>query len=184
MPQSTLPQVSGPRSRPVATGATPRTLAHPLCPCHLHASSPARPSGPAKQEGHLRSLIPDLCRNVARSGARSPPSRRRNRLLQRAPYLESETRASSPSALCGSGWRPLPRSPALDPLALSLLSPREGAGSSLPWQVCRRSQTCLRRRPTRLLRGPQASGESENFRFFPPPPLPSGLGRLLQAALW
>src|ERR1019366_2687881 len=90
VPESTLSQVSGPRSRPVATGAPPRTLAYPLRPCHLHCSSSARPSGPAEQEGHLRSLVPHLCRNAARSGARSPPSRRRNRLLQRAPYLESE----------------------------------------------------------------------------------------------
>src|SRR5208283_1500081 len=78
---------------------------------------------------------------------------------------------------------PLPRSPALDPLALSLLSPRQSAAASLPRQVCRRSQTGLRRRPTRLLRGPQASGGSEGFRFLPPPTVPAGLGGRLQTAL-
>src|ERR1019366_7767810 len=183
MSQSTLSQVSGPRSRPVATGAPPRIFAHPLRPCRLPSSSPARPSGPAEQEGHLRSLVPDLCRNATRNGARSPPSRRRKRLLQRAPYLESETRASSPFALCGSGRWSLPRSPALDPLALSLLSPRQGAEWSLPRQVCRRSPAGLRRRPTGLLRETQAAGSREGFRCFPPPPLPARLGGLLQATL-
>src|ERR1019366_3709831 len=121
--------------------------------------------------------------NAARRGARSPPSRRRNRLLQRAPQLESEIGASSPCPLCSSGRRSFPRLPALDPLALSLLSPRQGAGASLPRQVCRRSQTGLRRRPTGLLRGSQAFGKSESVRFFPPSPLSAGLGGLLQAAL-
>src|ERR1019366_1572989 len=132
VPQSALSQVSGPRSRPVATGPPSPTLAYPLRPCHLHSSSSARPSGPAEQEGHLRSLVPHLCRYAAGSGARSPPSRRRNRLLRRAPYLESETRAPPPSALCGSGRWSLARPPVLDPLARSLLSPRPGAASSLP----------------------------------------------------
>src|ERR1035438_1429508 len=183
MPKPTLSQVSGPRSRPLAAGAPPRTFAHPLRPCGFHSTPAARPSGPAEQEGHLRSLVPHLCRNAARSGARSPPSRRRNRLLQRTPQLESEIGASSPCPLCSSGRRPFPRLPALDPLALSLLSPRQGAGASLPRQVCRRSQTGLRRRPTGLLRGSQAFGKSESVRFFPPSPLSAGLGGLLQAAL-
>src|ERR1019366_10284960 len=183
LPQSALSQVSGPRSRPVAPGAPPRTFAHPLRPCHLHASSPARPSGPAEQEGHLRSFVPRLRRNADGSGTRPPPSRCLNRLLQRAPQLESETRASPPSALCGSGRRPFPRPPALDPLARSLLSSRPGAASSLSRQVRRRSPGGLRRGPTRLLRRLKASGGSEGFRFFPPPPLPSQLGGLLQSAL-
>ena len=40
--------------------ALPRTFADSLRPCGLHPSSPARPAGLAEQEGHLRSIVPDL----------------------------------------------------------------------------------------------------------------------------
>ena len=54
----------------------------------------------------------------------------------------------------------------------------------LPWKVCRRSPPGLRGWPTGLLRGSQASGESQSLRFISPPTVPEGLGGLLQAALW
>jgi hypothetical protein len=44
VPQSTLPRVSGPRSRPVATGAPPRTFAYPLV--HVVFTLPRRLAPP------------------------------------------------------------------------------------------------------------------------------------------
>src|SRR5712691_10772655 len=49
------------------------------------------------------------------------PSRRRDRLLQRAPYLESESPTSSPCPLCRSRRRTLPRSRPLDSIPPALL---------------------------------------------------------------
>src|SRR5216683_759441 len=60
--------------------------------------------------------------NSCRSRPPSPTSRGRDRLLQCAPYLESETRAPSPRPLCRRRRWALPRSHPLDPIPLSLLS--------------------------------------------------------------
>ena len=82
---------------------------HALCPCRLHPPTPLVSTSPAEQEGHLRSSVPQQCRNAARSRSRSQTSRRGDRLLQRLTHVESKARAfirmstvSFPPAACRS----------------------------------------------------------------------------------
>jgi predicted Zn-ribbon and HTH transcriptional regulator len=42
-----------------------RRQAHPLRPCGLHPSSPARPTSFAEQEGHLQPVVPGLRTDLA-----------------------------------------------------------------------------------------------------------------------
>jgi len=68
---------------------------------------------------------------------------RRDRLLQRASYLEPKAPASSPCSLrCSRRWT-LARSHSLDSIPSSLLSPHPGTPSCVSRQVRRRSQVRL-----------------------------------------
>jgi Transposase zinc-binding domain len=72
-------------------------------------------------------LFRTRCGNTSRSRSRSPTSRCRNRLLQRAAYLESEAWAPSPCPLRHSRRRPVARSHPLGSLTKKLLSSQGGA---------------------------------------------------------
>ena len=83
------------------TGTSPDALR----PCRLHTASSTGTTGTAEHQGHLCSVAPDQCRNTSRSCPRSQTSGCRDRFLQRAAYLESKTRASSPCPLRDSRRR-------------------------------------------------------------------------------
>src|SRR6266571_8229958 len=87
---------------------------------------PVGATGPAEQEGPLRSPVPHQCRNPSRSRPRSETPRRRDRFLQRVAHLESEARHSSPCPLRGSRRRPVTRSHPLGALTKKLLSSQAG----------------------------------------------------------
>src|SRR5580704_10572236 len=93
--QSPLPEVSRQRPLPLAPGTTSRTLARALCARRLHLAARVGPLGLSQSENHLHSSVPSQRRNL--DGIRTRPAtiRRRDRLLQRSPYLEPEIRASS-----------------------------------------------------------------------------------------
>src|SRR5258708_4173255 len=101
--KSALPEVSGRSSRSLARSASPGASPDILRPCGLHTSSSFGSLGLAEQEGHLRSPVSHQCGNSSGGRARSSASRCRDRLLQRAAYLESKTRTSPACTLCGAG---------------------------------------------------------------------------------
>src|SRR6202790_1658136 len=90
VPQSALSKVSGRGSRPLAGKASPGTSSDSLRARGLHATWSYGPVGVAEQEGRLRSSVAHQCGNASRSRSRSPTSRCRDRLLQRAAHLESK----------------------------------------------------------------------------------------------
>src|SRR6266478_6483606 len=146
--KSALPEVSGRSSRTLAGKASPGTSSDAVRPCCLHASSSFGSVGFAEQEGPLRSPVPNQCRNTPRSCPRSQTSWRRDRLLQRAAYLESKTRTSPTCALRGAGRWTFCRSLALDQVTLRLLSSRRGARRCLSRQVLPSAQARVRRSRT------------------------------------
>ena len=121
------------------------------------------PVGVAEQEGRLRSSVSHQCGNASRSRSRSPTSRCRDRLLQRAAHLESKTRTSSACTLRGAGRWAVRRSHALDQTTLRFLSSRQGAQSYFPRQVRCGTQVRLRGRPTQLPRRLATTRSSENL---------------------
>src|SRR5262249_44165374 len=98
-------EVPGQRARPLAGRAPSGTSADPLCPRGVHAAQPTRAARLAEQERDLWTVVSRQRRDVARRGARPAASRRRDRLLQRAAHLESETAAPPALALHRSSRR-------------------------------------------------------------------------------
>src|SRR5205809_765345 len=82
------------RSRPPAGSAPPRPSAGPLCPRRIHFATSAGFAGVAEQTRNLLLVISCCCRHPAASRPRPAPSRRRDWILRRAPYLESAIAAS------------------------------------------------------------------------------------------
>src|SRR6266853_3491952 len=180
VPQSALSKVSGRGSRPLAGKASPGTSSDPLRARGLHATSSFGPVGVAEQEARLRSSVAHQCGNASRSRSRSPTSRCRDRLLQRAAHLESKTRTSSACTLRGAGRRAVRRSHALDQTTLRLLSSRQGAQSHLPRQVRCGTPVRLHGRPTQLPRRLATPRSAENLCCLAETPVPKGLGGLLE----
>jgi len=89
--QPALPKVSDRCPGTLDRGTPPRTAAHALRPCRLHAAAATGFVSTPEQEGHLRFAAPGQRRNPAGGRAQSRSSRSRDRLLRRAPYLEPET---------------------------------------------------------------------------------------------
>ena len=110
----------------------------PLCPRRLH---PASSTGPLafRTSRVYGFLFAHQRRNLTRGRPRSQTSRRRDRLLQRAPYLESATTASSTRPLCRSGGRSVPRSHPLDSRSPRFFLPVKALSRGVPGQVCRGS---------------------------------------------
>src|SRR5579871_881735 len=108
---------------------------------------------------------------------------RSDRLLQRAPHLESESPTSSPCPLCRSRWRTLPGSPPLDSIPPTLLPSHRCTAARLSWQVRRRPQVCLPTPPTAPGRRTRTARPSQVLRGLVASALPQRLDRLLQTTL-
>ncbi len=78
-------------------------------------------AGASEQTRDLCPVIPGQCRGSAPGRPRPEASRRRDRVLQRPPYLEPETPASSARSLCGSRRRSGPGPLAMDRHAAEIL---------------------------------------------------------------
>src|SRR5712691_571951 len=184
VPQSALPEVSGRSSRSLARSASPGASPNALRPCGLHPTSSFGPVGIAEQEGRLRSPVSHQCGNASRSRSRSPTSRCRDRLLQRAAHLESKTRTSSACTLRGAGRRAVRRWHALDQTTLRLLfSSRQGARRCLSRQVPRSAPARLSGWPAPLSGRLKAPRSAENICCLAETPVPKGLGSLLETPL-
>src|SRR6266436_1825982 len=181
--KSALPEVSGRSSRSLARSASKGASPDALRPCGLHASSSPCPVGVAEQEGHLRSPVSHQCGNSCGDRTRSPASRRRNWLLQRAAYLESKTRTSPACTLRGAGRWVVCRSHPLDQATLRLLSSRRGAQSRLSRQVPRSAQACLSCRQAQLSWRLAAPRSAENLCCVAQTTVPKGLGGLRKASV-
>src|ERR1700740_1369411 len=99
LPQPALPEVSSGGARSLARSAAPGAPPDALRPCGLHAASRVGSTGLAEQEGGLRPSVSLQCGNPSRSRSRSPTSRRRDRLLQRAAHLSFEGRGGAETLL-------------------------------------------------------------------------------------
>src|SRR5208283_986628 len=183
VPKSALPEVSIGRSRTLAGKASSGTSSNPLRARGLHASSASVPTGLAEQGGHLRPPVSHQCGNPSGNRSRSQASRCRDRLLQRAAYLESKNRTSPACPLCGAGWWAVCRSHALDQTTLRFLSPRRGAQSRLSRQVPRSAQTRLSGRQARLSWRLGAPCSAENVCCVAETTAPKGLGGLRQTSV-
>ena len=145
VPQPALPQV--PDATPATAGS--RRAAATCCPpATCTWSSRCRTSWRRWHCRTRRQIYGLLFRTSAETLleiARDPKHlRRRDRLLQRAPYLEPATAASSPRPLRRAGRRPRARTtPAGSPATPPLLPAGEGAPQGIPRQVCRRTQEQL-----------------------------------------
>src|SRR6516162_10268604 len=164
--------------------APTRTSPHALHARGLHTPQPLGPTGAAEQEGHLRSSVPHQCGDPSRSGPRSETSRRGDRLLQCAAYLESAAPAPSASPYHHSCRRPLTRSHPLGSLPKQILPPQEGVTQSLSRQIRRRSRAGFPRRPAPLRGKPQASSQAQNLRCLVTATPPKRLGGLLKTSVW
>src|ERR1017187_4237678 len=134
-----------------------------------------------EQTRGLQPLIPGQRRDVAGRRARPAASRRRDRLLQRAAYLESETAASSVCPLRGSGRRIGSRSHPVDRGGDRLLLTRESPEPRFPRQVRRRPAGTARQRQPRISRRTGGPGVATRIRRHAALPVPLRLGGLLQA---
>src|SRR6266853_5686458 len=105
MSEPALSEVSGQRTGPVVGRAPTGTAAGPLCPCGVHPARPVGAAGLAEQERDLRTVISGQRRYAVDSSWRRETPRSGHRLLQRAPYLESETTTPSACPLRGAGRR-------------------------------------------------------------------------------
>jgi hypothetical protein len=95
------------RQRPpaLAPGTGTGTAAHPLCPHCLHTPAGTLSPRIAEQTTDLQPAVSRQRPNPAGDRPRSPSPWRRDRLLQRAPYLGSATAASSSCSLRSRRWR-------------------------------------------------------------------------------
>src|SRR5215472_6264354 len=183
MQKSALPEMSSRCSGTLAGKASPGTSSDTLRPCGFHASSSPGSVGVAEQKGHLRPPVSHQCRNPSGSRARSPASRRGDRLLQRAAQLESKTRTSPACPLRGTGRWAICRWHALDQATLRFLSSRRGAWRCLPRQVPRRTQACLSGWQAQLSRRLEAPRSTENLCGVAQTSVPKGLGGLRKTSV-
>src|SRR5882762_7994361 len=150
----------------------------------VHASSGAGATGLAEQEGPLRSPVSRQCGDASRSRPRSPTPRRRDRLLQRSAYLESETRTPPACTLRSSRRRTVFRPQALDQVTPRILSSRQGARACFSRQVCCGPQACLPGWPTRFPWRTATACPTEDLCRLVKAAVPKRLGGLFQTALW
>ena len=139
-------------TRSLAPSAGERTAAHALRPRGLHVAAATCAAGVAEQTRDLCPFIPRQCRDAHRGRPRSHASRRRDRVLQRPPYLEPEAPSSSACSLCGSRRRPGFGPLAVDRLAAEVLPAGGCAQRSVPGQVRGRSQNAACPAQTQFLR--------------------------------
>ena len=104
VPQPALPTVPGQCPPALAPGAGTGIAAYPLCPRRLHATAGTGSAGVAEQTADLQPAVSRQRRNPAGDRPRSSSSWSRDRLLQRAPYLES---ATCNIILMSTAWLPL-----------------------------------------------------------------------------
>src|SRR6266446_9426612 len=160
-----------------------RTSPDALCACGLHASSGAGATGLAEQEGPLRSPVSRQCGDASRSRPRSPTPRRRDRLLQRSAYLESETRTPPAGPLRSSRRRTVFRPQALDQVTPRILSSRQGARACFSRQVCCGSQTRLPGWPAGFPRRSATARSAEDVLIVAENAIPKRLGSLFETPL-
>src|SRR5271168_5222201 len=173
----------GERAAALAAGTRTGVAAHPLRAHRLHAAAGTRFTRAPEQARALQPALPGQRRNLARDRSRSPPSRRNDRLLQRAPYLEPAARASSSCPLRCRGWRPRSRPDTLGPFPALVLPAGQGTEPGLPRQVPRRTEDRLPPGQACVLWPPRATGGTTDLRRMAAHLVPSRLGRLCQASL-
>jgi len=132
----------------------------------------------------LRSPVSRQCGDASRSRPRSPTPRRRDRLLQRSAYLESETRTPPAGPLRSSRRRTVFRPQALDQVTPRILSSRQGARACFSRQVCCGPQACLPGWPTRFPWRTATACPTEDLCRLVKAAVPKRLGGLFQTALW
>src|SRR5664280_1759728 len=163
MQKSPLPTLPGQRAPALAQDAGTGTPAHSLCTCRLHLAAGTSPARLAEQAADLQPALSCQRRDLACDRSRSPASWGRDRLLQRAPQLESALAVSSPCPLrtgrrwSGAGSLPLDLRPAL------LLSAHRRAQPCLPRQVRRWTSQRLPSRHDPVPRPPPALAEPRAF---------------------
>src|SRR5216684_3296705 len=183
MPQSPLPEVSDRRPRTLDPSPAPRTSPLALRPCRLHSAAATGCTGPTEQESDLWFAASCQCRNSSPSRSQPQTSRGRDRLLQRAAYLEPKAPASSPCPLCCPRRRTLARSHPLDSIPSSLLSSHPSTPTCVSRQIRGRSQVRLSARPASSCRRSGSACATQNLRSLAATAVPKRLDRLLQTAL-
>src|SRR5215469_8219872 len=163
--------------------ASTRTSPHALPARGLHSPPSLGTTGPAEQEGHLRSPVPHQCRNPSRSSARSETPCCRDRLLQRLAHLEPATPHPSPCPLCCSCRWSLARSHPLGSLTRQLLPFQGSVTRSLSRQVRRRAQAGLSQQPAPLRGKPEASRTTQDLRCLVAATLSTRLDRVLKTSV-
>src|ERR1039457_4241392 len=176
VPKPALPEVSGGGSRPLARSTSPGASPDTLRPCGLHPSPEVGATGLAEQEGHLRSPVSHQCGDASRNRLRSQTPRCRDRLLQRSPHLESETRAPPACPLRGSRRWTVFRPHALGQVTQRVLSSRQGARPCFSRQVCCGPQTRLPGWPARFPWRPATARSAEDLFHLAPAAVPERLG--------
>src|SRR5713226_1629323 len=183
LPQPALPKVSGGGSRPLARSASPGASPDPLRPCGLHPSPEVGATGLAEQEGHLRSPVPHQCRDPSRNRSRSETPRRRDRLLQRSPYLESETGVPPACPLRGSRRWAVSQPHALGPVPPRVLSSRQSARACLSRQVRRGTPARFSGWQAQFSRRLAAPHSAENLCCVAETTISKGLGGLRETTV-
>src|SRR6516165_597383 len=174
-------QANAPRS--LARSSGQRTAAHPLRPRRLHLAATTCAAGIAEQTRDLWPVIPGQRRDPDGGRPRSPASRRRDRVLQRPPYLESETPSSSPRSLCGFRRWPGSAPLAVDRLTAEVLPTGRCTPRSVPGQVRGRPPDAACRAQTRLPRNPRGASETQSLRSLASSAVPLPLGGLCQTSI-
>ena len=96
-----------PGARTLDPSPSSRTAPLTLCPCRVYSAAATGCAGSAKQKSDLWFVASGQRRNTPGSRSQPQTSWRRDRLLQRASYLEPETPTSSSCTLCCSRRRTL-----------------------------------------------------------------------------
>src|SRR5206468_685004 len=110
-------------------------------------------------------------------------SRGRDRLLQRAAYLEPEAPASSSCALRHPIRRAGVRSHPLDSIPPSLLPPPPGTPPCVSRQVRCRAQVSVSAWPATSFRQSGSTRSTQDLRFLAPATISKRLDRVLQTTL-
>src|SRR6476619_2353192 len=121
----------------MAPGAARRPVAGALCPRRLHAAARVCTAGTDQQKDGPQLVVQRQRGDVAGDGTGSATSRRGDRLLQCAAYVEPETGASSSRALRRAGRRRCAVRRTVGAAALQLLSACKGTGEDVSGQVSR-----------------------------------------------
>src|SRR5207248_977795 len=172
------------RARPLAGSAGERSAAHPLRPRCIYIAAATSAAGAAEQTRDLCPVIPGERRDDASGRTRSEASRRRDRFLQRPPYVEPETPASSPRSLCGSRRRSGPGPLAMDRLAAEVFPAGLRSQRSVPRQVRGGPKETAGGAQTRLPRNTHPAAESEGIGGVASSAVPLLMGGLLQTSFW